>query len=301
MSNNIKKIEKIPIKELRGFPRHPFLVKDDDSMQSLVESAKEFGILTPITVRPSENGGYEIISGHRRKRACELAGINEIPAVVTECTRDEAIIMMVDSNLQRENILPSEKARAYKMKLDAIKRQGRRNDLMQSNSESSTSAQVEQKLAGKSSRDLISMNSNDSSSQIQRFIRLNELNPQLQKLVDEKKMGMTPAVEISYLSPEEQNLLVETIESEDSIPSLSQAQRMRKMSKEGKLNDDSMLDLMREQKKPDGFNVVIPMEQISKYFPKNLTPREIGERIISLIDRLYKQKHQQKSPHDHSR
>ena len=301
MTSKIKKIEKIPIKDLHGFPGHPFEVKDDDSMQFLTESAKEFGILTPITVRPSENGGYEIISGHRRKRACELAGINEIPAVVTECTRDEAIIMMVDSNLQRENILPSEKARAYKMKLDAIKRQGRRNDLMQSNNELSTSAQVEQKLTGKSSRDLISMNSNDSSSQIQRFIRLNELNPQLQKLVDEKKMGMTPAVEISYLSPEEQNLLVETIESEDSIPSLSQAQRMRKMSKDGKLTDDSILDLMREQKKPDGFNVVIPMGQISKYFPKNLTPKEIGERIISLIDRLYKQKHQQKDSHNHSR
>ena len=297
MTNKIRKIEKIPIKDLHDFPEHPFEVKDDDSMQFLAESAKEFGILTPISVRPSENGGYEIISGHRRKRACELAGINEIPAVVTECTRDEAIIMMVDSNLQRENILPSEKARAYKMKLDAIKRQGKRNDLIDGQS---TSGQVGQKL-NTSARDIVSQNTDDSARTIQRYIRLNELNPQLQKLVDEKKMGMTPAVEISYLSPEEQSLLVETIESEDSIPSLSQAQRMRKMSKEGTLNDDSMLDLMREQKKPDGFNVVIPMEQISKYFPKNLTPREIGERIISLIDRLYKQKHQQKSSHDHSR
>lgn len=297
MTNKIRKIEKIPIKDLHDFPEHPFEVKDDDSMQFLAESAKEFGILTPISVRPSENGGYEIISGHRRKRACELAGINEIPAVVTECTRDEAIIMMVDSNLQRENILPSEKARAYKMKLDAIKRQGKRNDLIDGQS---TSGQVGQKL-NTSARDIVSQNTDDSARTIQRYIRLNELNPQLQKLVDEKKMGMTPAVEISYLSPEEQSLLVETIESEDSIPSLSQAQRMRKMSKEGKLNDDSMLDLMREQKKPDGFNVVIPMNQISKYFPRNLTPKEIGERIVSLIDRLYKQKHQQKSSHDHSR
>ena len=275
MTNKIRKIEKIPIKDLHDFPEHPFEVKDDDSMQFLAESAKEFGILTPISVRPSENGGYEIISGHRRKRACELAGINEIPAVVTECTRDEAIIMMVDSNLQRENILPSEKARAYKMKLDAIKRQGKRNDLIDGQS---TSGQVGQKL-NTSARDIVSQNTDDSARTIQRYIRLNELNPQLQKLVDEKKMGMTPAVEISYLSPEEQSLLVE----------------------EGKLNDDSMLDLMREQKKPDGFNVVIPMNQISKYFPRNLTPKEIGERIVSLIDRLYKQKHQQKSSHDHSR
>ena len=193
MTNKIRKIEKIPIKDLHDFPEHPFEVKDDDSMQFLAESAKEFGILTPISVRPSENGGYEIISGHRRKRACELAGINEIPAVVTECTRDEAIIMMVDSNLQRENILPSEKARAYKMKLDAIKRQGKRNDLIDGQS---TSGQVGQKL-NTSARDIVSQNTDDSARTIQRYIRLNELNPQLQKLVDEKKMGMTPAVEIS--------------------------------------------------------------------------------------------------------
>ena len=290
MSSNI---EKIPIKDLHGFPGHPFLVKDDDSMQSLVESARDYGIITPITVRVSEKGGYEIISGHRRKRACELAGIKEIPAVVTDCSREEAIIMMVDSNLQRENILPSEKARAYKMKLDAIKRQGERNDLK--NDEKTKDLTFRQHVGKLEAGDYVSENG-ESARTIQRYIRLNDLNPQLQKLVDEKRMGMTPAVEISYLSPEEQELLVETIESEDSIPSLSQAQRMRKMSKEGQLNEDSMLSLMQEHKKPDGFNVIIPMERISKYFPKNLTPKEIGERILMLCDRLYrdKMKHQSK-------
>ncbi len=157
MTNGIKKIEKIPLKELHDFPEHPFIVKDDEDIQSLAESAKNYGIITPITVRVSEEGGYEIISGHRRKRACELAGIKDVPAVVTECSRDEAIIMMVDSNLQRENILPSEKARAYKMKLDAIKRQGKRSDLLKPKEENSTSAQVEQKLNNLSSRDLISI------------------------------------------------------------------------------------------------------------------------------------------------
>lgn len=290
MSNEIMKVTKIPIKDLHDFLDHPFAVRDDDAMKEIIESAKERGILTPIIVRPSENGGYEIISGHRRKHACELSGITEIPAIIRKCTRDEAIIMMVDSNLQREYILPSEKGKAYKMKMDAIERKMGRPP-----SEKENGGQVGHTFSGKT-RDLIAEGSNDSARTIQRYIRLNELNPKLQKMVDEKRMGITPAVEISYLSAEEQDLLVETIESEESIPSLSQAQRMRKMSKEGKLNDDSMLSLMQEHKKPDGFNVIIPMEKIGKYFPKNLTPKEIGERILMLCDRLYrdKMKHQSK-------
>ena len=288
MSDNIKKIVKIPIKDLKDFPEHPFLVKDDDSMQSLIESVRDYGIITPITVRVSEEGGYEIISGHRRKRACELAGVDDISAVVADCSREEAIIMMVDSNLQRENILPSEKARAYKMKNEALKRsKGRLQENCRQVGDNSSSDRTITMIAG---------STDDSERTIQRYIRLNDLNPKLQKMVDEKRMGITPAVEISYLSAEEQDLLVETIESEDSIPSLSQAQRMKKMSQEGKLNDESMLSLMQEHKKPDGFNVIIPMEKISKYFPKNLTPKEIGERILMLCDRLYrdKMKHQSK-------
>lgn len=288
MSDNIKKIVKIPINDLKDFPEHPFLVKDDDSMQSLIESVRDYGIITPITVRVSEEGGYEIISGHRRKRACELAGVDDIPAVVADCSREEAIIMMVDSNLQRENILPSEKARAYKMKNEALKRS--KGQLQENCRQVGDNSSLDRTIT------MIAGSTDDSERTIQRYIRLNDLNPKLQKMVDEKRMGITPAVEISYLSAEEQDLLVETIESEDSIPSLSQAQRMKKMSQEGKLNDESMLSLMQEHKKPDGFNVIIPMEKISKYFPKNLTPKEIGERILMLCDRLYrdKMKHQSK-------
>ena len=301
MPDRIRKIEKIPIRDLKDFPGHPFLVRDDESMQALAESIRDYGIITPVTVRVSEDGGYEIISGHRRKRACELAGITAVPAVRIECTKDEAIIMMVDSNFQRENILPSEKAKAYKMKLDAIKRQGKRTDLLKSEHENPTSVQVGQKSVNPTSRDLLSGDFGDSSSQIQRFIRLNELNDRLTEMVDKGRLGLTTAVEISYLPKKEQDLLAETIESEDSAPSLSQAQRMRKMSREGSLNEDSMLAVMTERKKPEEFNVVIPMDRIGKFFPKGLTPREIGDRIVSIIERLYIQKHRQKDCHERDR
>ena len=294
--NKKEAITNLSISTLYPFAGHPFNIFEDQAMDEMVSSIKSYGILTPITVRPRDDGGYEIVSGHRRVRACEIAGIDKVPAVIRNMSRDEAIIMMVDSNLQRENILPSEKAKAYKMKLDAIKRQGNRTDIQHDkNQDYSTSCQVGTKSENSRSDEIVAEGTNDSARTIQRYIRLNELNPQLQKLVDEKRMGITPAVEISYLSPEEQDLLVETIESEDSIPSLSQAQRMRKMSQDGQLNDDSMLSLIQEQKKPDGFNVVIPMDKIGKYFPKNLTPREIGERIVSICDRLYKDRMKQKN------
>ncbi len=278
----------ISLFEIYPFPNHPFEVRDDEYMSETIESVKRYGVIVPVIVRTRENGGYEMISGHRRMRACELAGIDTIPAIVRDVDRDTAIIMMVDSNLQRENILPSEKAKAYKMKLDAIKRQaGRPQKGTEKNS-----AQVGQNFQGKISRNIIAENSPDSSSQIQRYIRLNELSPPLQKLVDEEKMGLTPAVEISYLKPEEQALLVETIESEQATPSLSQAKRMRDLSKLGKLNDDRMLDIMMEQKKPPTRNVVLNADKLNKYFPKSYTNEQIEATIFKLLDVWQKHKQQ---------
>lgn len=275
-------IEMIPVSELHDFPDHPFAVRDDDAMREITESTKEYGILTPITVRPRDEGGYEIISGHRRKHACELSGIIEIPAIIRDCTRDEAIIMMVDSNLQRDCILPSEKGKAYKMKLEAIKRQGERTDL--NNRDESTSCQVGTKLKTNRADEMVAEGTNESARNIQRYIRLNELNPKLQRLVDERKMGITPAVEVSYLSPAEQDLLMETIESEQTTPSLSQAQKMRKMSKEGNLNEDTILDLMQAQKKPEGMDIVLRYNDIKEFFPKAYTPLQMKNGIMKLLE-----------------
>lgn len=272
----IEKIVNIPLSELHPFPNHPFSVRDDEAMNETAASIREYGVLVPILVRPHPNGGYEIIAGHRRKRACELAERDCIPAFVRNLDDDEATIVLVDSNLQRENILPSERARAYKMKLEAIKRQGKRNDL--------TSAQVEQKYDGKTSRQIIAENSPDSSAQIQRYIRLTELSPELQQMVDSGKIAFTPAVEISYLKPEEQSLLVTTIESEQATPSLSQAQRMKKLSLEDKLNDDNILGIMTEQKKPEQYNVILTADKLGKYFPRSYTPLQIEQIILRLLE-----------------
>ncbi len=271
----------IQVTDLRPFPNHPFQVRDDDSMKETVESVKQYGILVPIIVREKDDG-YEIISGHRRKRACELAGIKTIPAIVRNLDDDTAVIHMVDSNVQRENILPSEKAKAYKMKLEAIKHQGERKDL--------TSDQLGQKSDKKTSREVIAENSPDSSTQIQRFIRLTELEPELLQMVDEKKIAMTPAVEISYLKPEEQRMLLETIESEQSTPSLSQAQRMKKMSKSGELNIDSMLSVMAEQKKPEKLTLTLDGDKLRRFFPRSYTPQKMEEIIYRLLDSWHKKK-----------
>ena len=245
-------------------------------MKETVESIKEYGVLTPAIARPREDGGYEIIAGHRRKRACELAGLDTMPVIIRDLDRDTATILMVDSNLQRENISPMEKAQAYKMKLDAIRRKsGERTDL--------TSAQVGQRSRNKTSRDILAENAPDSSSQIQRFIRLTELTPQLQQMVDDKKIAVTPAVELSYLKPEEQAMVVETIESEQATPSLSQAQRMKKLSQSGKLNDDAVLSIMSEDKKPEVDKIVLTSDTLRKYFPKSFTPRQMEETIIKLL------------------
>lgn len=285
MSDANEVVKKILLKDIHPFPDHPFEVKDDEYMRETLESVKEYGVLSPVIVRPREEGGYEMISGHRRMRACELANIESIPAIVRNVDRDAATIMMVDSNLQREAISPMEKARAYKMKLEAIKRQGERSDLIPTNSSETTCVQVGHKLNGKKSREIIAENSPDSSSQVRRYIRLNELNKPLQDMVDDKKMGITPACEISYLKPEEQELLVETIDSEQAMPSLSQAQRMKKLSQEGKLNEDTMLEIMMEQKKPINRNIVLSEDLLKKYFPRSFTQERIEGIVIKLLDR----------------
>jgi len=270
-------IKDIPLGELHPFPDHPFGVRDDEAMEQTVESIREYGVLTPAIARPREDGGYELIAGHRRKHACELAGLMTMPVIVRDIDRNTATIMMVDSNLQRENILPSERAKAYKMKLEAIKRQGKRHDL--------TSTQPVQKL----SVEQVAEEAGTSREQIRRYIRLNELQPELMQLVDEGKIGMTPAVEISYLKPDEQKLLIETIDSEQATPSFSQAQRMRRLSQEGKLNDDAVLDIMMEQKKPENWDLKLPMDKIRKYFPRSYTPQRMEETIIKLLEMWMKQ------------
>ena len=269
-------IQDIPLAELHPFPDHPFGVRDDDTMQQTVESIREYGVLVPAIARPREDGGYELIAGHRRKHACEMAGLQTMPVIVRDIDRNAAVIIMVDSNLQRENILPSEKAKAYKMKLEALKRQAGRP--------SRNSVQVGQNFEGKTSRQQIAENSPDSATQIQRYIRLTELEPELQKMVDEGKIAMTPAVEMSYLKPEEQKLLIETIDSEQATPSLSQAQRMKKLSQEGKLSDDTMLGIMTEQKKPETWDLKLPMDKIKKYFPRSYTPQRMEQTIIKLLE-----------------
>lgn len=271
-------IKEIPLSELHPFPDHPFGVRDDEAMEQTVESIREYGVLVPAIARPSEDGGYELIAGHRRKHACELAGRETMPVIVRDLDRNAAVIIMVDSNIQRENILPSERAKAYKMKLEAIKRQGARHDL--------TSTQIVQKL----SVDKVAEEAGTNREQVRRYIRLNELEPQLMQMVDEGKIGMTPAVEISYLKPDEQKLLIETIDSEQATPSLSQAQRMKRLSQEGKLNDDAMLGIMMEQKKPENWDLKLPMDRIRKYFPRSYTPQRMEETIIKLLENWMKKR-----------
>ena len=271
-------IKDIPLVDLHPFPDHPFGVRDDEAMKEAVESVHAYGVLVPAIARPRDDGSYELISDHRRKRACELAGLSTMPVIIRDIDRDAATIIMVDSNLQRENILPSERAKAYKMKLEAIKRQGARHDL--------TSTQVAQKL----SVEKVAEEAGTSKDQVRRYIRLNELQPELQQMVDEGKIGMTPAVELSYLKPDEQRLLIETIDSEQATPSLSQAQRMKRLSQEGKLNDDSILGIMMEQKKPENWNLSLPMDKIKKYFPRSYTPQRMEETIIKLLESWMKKR-----------
>ena len=282
-------IVNIPLSQLHDFPNHPFKVRDDEKMQETVESVKAYGVLVPAIVRQRPDGEYEIVAGHRRKRASELAGLNELPAIVRDLDDDAATIIMVDSNLQRESILPSERAQAYKMKLEAIKRRAGRPT-------KENSAQVGQNFDGKTSRELVAEKSPDSPTQIQRYIRLTELQPELQEMVDSGKMAMTPAVELSYLKPIEQELLLETIESEQATPSLSQAQRIKKLSQSGDLNEDSILGIMSEQKKPElSSNITLSGDKLKKYFPKSYTPAQIENTIFKLLDSWLRKRQREES------
>ncbi len=278
-----EKVVEIPLAELHYFKDHPFKVRDDEAMVETVESVKEYGVLIPAIVRPRTEGGYELVSGHRRHRACELAERQSMPAIVRELEDDKAIMIMVDSNLQRENILPSERALAYKMKLEAIKRQGKRKDL--------TSSQIGTKL--KRADEIIAEDVGTSRNQIQRYIRLNQLIPELLTMVDEKKMGMTPAVELSYLNEEEQREFVEVIDCEQSIPSLSQAQRIKKLSVEKDCDFDTMSTIMKEEKKSEIGKISLPTDQIKKYFPKSYTPEKMQNQIIKLLEVWHKKRMQQ--------
>ena len=269
----IDHIVELPLSELHDFPNHPFKVRDDEAMQETTESIKQYGVLVPAIVRPREDGGYEIIAGHRRKHGCELTGLATMPCIIREMDDATATILMVDSNIQRESILPSERAQAYKMKLDALKRQGVRNDL--------TSPQVAAKFRAD---DEVAKDAGISGDTVRRYIRLTELVPELQQMVDDKKIGMTPAVEISYLKPEEQQMLLTAIDSEQATPSLSQAQRMKKLSQDGSLNDDTMLGIMMEQKKPETYSVTISGDKLRKYFPRSYTPQRMEETILKLLD-----------------
>lgn len=288
-------VVQISLSELHPFPDHPFQVREDASMQETAESVKEYGVLVPALARPREDGGYELIAGHRRKHACELAGLTTMPVIVRNIDRDAATIIMVDSNLQRENILPSERAKAYKMKLEAIKRCAGRPAKNTESSLKENGDQVGHHFDGRKSVEIIAEDSGDSKSQVQRYIRLTELSPELQQMVDEKKIAMTPAVEISYLKPEEQKMLLTAMDSEQATPSLSQAQRMKKLSREGALNDDSMLDIMMEQKKPEKSDITLSGEKLRKYFPRSYTPFQIENTIFKLLDAWQKKRQRDQS------
>ena len=274
-----EKIVQLPLSELYPFPNHPFKVRDDEQMAQTVESIKQYGVLIPAIVRPRKDGGYELVAGHRRKRGSELAGHETLPCIVRDMDDDSATIFMVDSNIQRENIPPSERAAAYKMKLEAIKRQAGRP--------SKNSPQV---AANFRSDDAVAKDMNMSGDTIRRYVRLTELAPPLQAMVDEKKIAMTPAVELSYLKPQEQEMLLTAISSEQATPSLSQAQRMKKLSQEGKLTDDTMLNIMAEQKKPELYNITLSADKLSKYFPSTYTPQRIEEIILKLLDSWMKKR-----------
>lgn len=280
-----EKVVEIPLSELHPFKNHPFKVKDDEAMMDTAESIRQYGVLVPAIVRPDPNGGYELVAGHRRHHASEIAGKDTMPVIIRDLDDDAATIIMVDSNLQREELLPSERAFAYKMKLEAMKHQGERSDL--------TSAQVGRKLPGKESREILAEQVGQSRNQISRFIRLTELIPELLDMVDEKKIAFNPAYELSFLKPEEQRQLIVVMDEEQATPSLSQAQRLKKFSADGKLGYDAMSAIMSEEKKGDLDKVVLNSDVLKKYFPKSYTPLRMQETIIKLLDQWQKKRQQQ--------
>ncbi|WP_291018199.1 MULTISPECIES: ParB/RepB/Spo0J family partition protein [Faecalibacterium] len=278
-----EQVQQIPVNELFPFKNHPFKVLDDDAMTRTVESISQFGVLAPLIARPRPEGGYEIISGHRRKHAAELAHLDTLPVIVRNMEDDAATILMVDSNLQREHILPSERAFAYKMKLDAIKNQGARSDL--------TSSQVGMKLQA---LDIVGQEAGDSRNQVHRFIRLTNLVPELLDMVDEKKISFNPAVELSYLDENQQRDFLEAMNDTQNAPSLSQAQQLKKLAQQGEFSYDAVYDIMNEEKKSELDTVTIKNETLRKYFPRNYTPRQMESIIIKLLDQWQMKKQQAK-------
>ena len=274
-----ERVQQIPLSELHEFEGHPFRVIDDEEMQKVVESVQKYGVLTPAIARPDPSGGYEMISGHRRLRASELAGLKTMPVIVREMDDDEAIIFMVDSNLQREKILPSERAWAYRMKVEAIRHQGKRSDL-------STSTQVVSKLA----LETVGEGAGVSRESVRRFIRLTELIPEILDMVDSKQIAFNPAVELSYLSPKEQREFLNAMDLAQNAPSLSQAQRLKKLSQANMCTQDAITEIMSEEKKDDLSKVTISHDVLRKYFPKSYTPKQMETQIIKLLDQWYQKK-----------
>ena len=274
-----ERVQEIPLDQLKPFRNHPFKVRDDQRMLDTVDSIREYGVLVPAIARPDPEGGYELISGHRRKRGCEMAGLQTMPVIIRDLDDDAAVLVMVDSNIQREELLPSERAFAYKMKLEALKHQGARSDL--------TSRQVVGKLE---MADVVGQNAGESGRQVQRYIRLTELISELLDMVDERKLAFNPAVEVSYLKRDEQRMLLEAMDAEQTTPSLSQAQRLKKFSQEGRLTEEAMSAIMSEEKKSDMDKVTLRSDTLRRYFPKSYTPKQMEQTIIKLLDVWQKQR-----------
>ena len=280
-----EQVQQIPIGELFPFKNHPFKVLDDESMQRTVESVEQYGVLSPLIARPRPEGGYEIISGHRRQHAAQLAGLDALPVIVRQMDDDAAVLLMVDSNLQRENILPSERAFAYKMKLEALKNQGARSDL--------TCGQFGHKLIGAKARDIVADESGDNARNVQRFIRLTSLIPELLDMVDEKKIAFNPAVELSYLDESQQRDFLEAMNDTQNAPSISQAQRLKKLAQEGHFSYDVAFAVMGEEKKDELDKVVIKNDTLRKYFPRSYTPKQMEDTIIKLLEQWQRKQQRQ--------
>ena len=274
-----ERVQEIPLDQLKPFRNHPFKVRDDQRMLDTVDSIREYGVLVPAIARPDPEGGYELISGHRRKRGCEMAGLQTMPVIIRDLDDDAAVLVMVDSNIQREELLPSERAFAYKMKLEALKHLGARMDL--------TSCQVGTKLRAD---EKLAESVNESARTVQRFIRLTELISELLDMVDERKLAFNPAVEVSYLKRDEQRMLLEAMDAEQTTPSLSQAQRLKKFSQEGRLTEEAMSAIMSEEKKSDMDKVTLRSDTLRRYFPKSYTPKQMEQTIIKLLDVWQKQR-----------
>ena len=276
-----ERVQEIPLDQLKPFKNHPFKVRDDQRMLDTVDSIREYGVLVPAIARPDPNGGYELISGHRRKRGCEMAGLQTMPVIIRDLDDDAAVLVMVDSNIQCEELLPSERAFAYRMKLEAIERvKGRPKKV----------GQVVPDFQGKRSTEIVADGTGESYKQVQRYIRLTELIPELLDMVDERKLAFNPAVEVSYLKQDEQRMLLEAMDAEQTTPSLSQAQRLKKFSQEGRLTEEAMSAIMSEEKKSDMDKVTLRSDTLRKYFPKSYTPKQMEQTIIRLLDVWQKQR-----------